>query len=109
MVTIEQVREAHIRTMKAWDDVCRVETQCFNPHRKRIFKEYLDAVRAECDINEKYADETGIVPRLRLPFEYYYLYYKQGTFNRQRWEKICEHYRLTGEQDLSIGRYEVYG
>ena len=109
MITSEQVRKAHIRTALAWDDLCDMIQHPFHPHRKKIYNEYIEATREQCRIDEEYSRVTGLVPDYHLPFEYYYLYYKRGTMERKRWEKICEHYKLTGKIDLSIGRYEVYG
>lgn len=87
----KQVQEAHIKTYKAWSMLCRVIKHPSHPHRQRVYQEYLDAVREEVDVAERYAKETGLIPEQHLPFELYYLYY-EGTPQEQHWKKICSEY-----------------
>lgn len=86
----EQLKQAHIRTFLAWERVCKVIDQPFNPHRREICQEYINAARTECELLEKYTREAMIIPELHLPFELYYLYY-QGA-DRKKWKKICDAY-----------------
>lgn len=98
----EQVQKAHIETVKAWAAVCDVINQPFNPHRREICRAYILAVKAECEIVEKYTRETGLIPELRLPFEFYYLYYKPGTYKRRKWEKICKETERTRNNEKNV-------
>lgn len=98
---IKEVEDAHVRTFLAWDNLCKVRKVPFHPHREKAYQEYFNAVHAEVDVLEKYAANTGLIPMVHLPFELFYLYYKQGPA-RERWKKICEAYKKTGVIDIDI-------
>lgn len=98
---LKEVEDAHVRTFLAWDNLCKVRKIPFHPHREKAYQEYFNAVHAEVDMLEKYAANTGLIPMVHLPFELFYLYYKQGPA-RERWKKICDAYKKTGVIDIDI-------